>query len=595
MKQYFNISIIILIAILISGSAKAQQKQKWQVNAYGGTALPVNTYKGVQASADKGWLAGIGTDKYFKCSPFGIGVDARYFENNIQSQAANGFNFANGNVLINYSNGFTFKHLAAGIGPRFRAGIGSSLQVEAYANGGVMFSTYPDYRRDITFTYTYPMPTGTLLWLVQHDFTFNKSNKVKQWMANGGIKVNYKVNKNVKLFVQADYQQSIGDRFFSNTSTQYRKIYSPVVNPITSTSTITGWGTTWPFVSMGNTMPLYNYYFKDPVLSKTAIKTINIAAGVKYAFSPCSKPAPVQKKIDYSLTVQVKDELTGQPLPDADVTITSVEGSSFTGKTDAKGNVAFQKIGSSVYTVTGSLHDVPTDTVTADVSGNNVNATATLIHNDPRFTVKGKTINLSLNRPEPGVTISLTDKDRSTVKMGTSQSNGTFSFQLDANTDYQLSGKKANYISNIEQISTKGLVRSQTLYVDLELSVEQVEIGKSIVLQKIFYDLDKAEIREDASTDLQKLILFLSDNPSYKVEIASHTDARGSDEYNMELSQKRAQAVVSYLVAHGIAKDRLIAKGYGEAKLVNKCANNISCSEEEHQQNRRTEFTLISQ
>jgi outer membrane protein OmpA-like peptidoglycan-associated protein len=329
------------------------------------------------------------------------------------------------------------------------------------------------------------------------------------------------------------------------------------------------------------------------VKEKTAVKTVNVALGVQYTFRPAGKPAA--KMVNYSLSVLVKDELTGQPLPDADVTITSNDGNSSTAKTDAKGNAVFAKIKSSVYNVTGTLHGIATTTATSDVSGSNQYATVTLIHNDPRFTVKGKAINISFNRPEPGVNVSLTDKDRSTVKMGTSQSNGGFSFQLEANTDYQLVGKKSNYISNIENISTKGLTRSQTLYVELELGVEHVEIGKSIVLQKIFYDLDKAEIREDASTDLQKLARFLIDNPGYKVEIAAHTDARGSDEYNMELSQKRAQAVVNYLTANGIDKSRLIAKGYGETKLVNKCANGVNCGEEEHQQNRRTEFTLISQ
>ena len=127
------------------------------------------------------------------------------------------------------------------------------------------------------------------------------------------------------------------------------------------------------------------------------------------------------------------------------------------------------------------------------------------------------------------------------------------------------------------------------------LGVEEVIAGRPVTLNKIFYDLDKTNIREEASTDLDKIVRFLVDNPTYKIEIASHTDSRGSDEYNLELSQKRAQAVVDYLVRKGIDKNRLIAKGYGETKLVNKCSNGVACSEEEHQQNRRTEFTIISQ
>lgn len=578
---------------MISGALMAQTKHKWQLNLYGGAAVPVSTYKNKPGDAATSWVAGAGADKYFKAGHWGIGADARHLQNKVHAQATSGFSFANGNVFMQYNNGTTFKHLAAGIGPRYRTNITPCMQLEAYANGGVMFSTYPDYRRDIQFSYTYPIPIGILSGLVQYDFTSNTNSRVKQWMANGGLKLNYTVNNHFRLSVQADYQQTIGDQFFSCTGTQFRKVYSPVINPLNSTSTITGWGAGWPFASSGNTAPMYNYYFQNPVKEKTAVKTVNVALGVQYTFRPAGKPAA--KMVNYSLSVLVKDELTGQPLPDADVTITSNDGNSSTAKTDAKGNAVFAKIKSSVYNVTGTLHGIATTTATSDVSGSNQYATVTLIHNDPRFTVKGKAINISFNRPEPGVNVSLTDKDRSTVKMGTSQSNGGFSFQLEANTDYQLVGKKSNYISNIENISTKGLTRSQTLYVELELGVEHVEIGKSIVLQKIFYDLDKAEIREDASTDLQKLARFLIDNPGYKVEIAAHTDARGSDEYNMELSQKRAQAVVNYLTANGIDKSRLIAKGYGETKLVNKCANGVNCGEEEHQQNRRTEFTLISQ
>ncbi len=85
----------------------------------------------------------------------------------------------------------------------------------------------------------------------------------------------------------------------------------------------------------------------------------------------------------------------------------------------------------------------------------------------------------------------------------------------------------------------------------------------------------------------------LKDNPTLRIELSSHTDSRGKDKYNMALSQKRAQAAVNYLVSKGIARDRMVAKGYGESKLLNRCANGVKCSEAEHQLNRRTEFTVL--
>ena len=85
----------------------------------------------------------------------------------------------------------------------------------------------------------------------------------------------------------------------------------------------------------------------------------------------------------------------------------------------------------------------------------------------------------------------------------------------------------------------------------------------------------------------------MRDNPTLKIELSSHTDSRGSDEYNETLSQRRAQAVVDYLVTRGIARVRMVAQGYGERRLLNRCSNGIACSIAEHQANRRTELEVI--
>jgi len=87
--------------------------------------------------------------------------------------------------------------------------------------------------------------------------------------------------------------------------------------------------------------------------------------------------------------------------------------------------------------------------------------------------------------------------------------------------------------------------------------------------------------------------VFFKDNKDLTIEIGSHTDSRGSDAYNLKLSQARAQSVVDYLIGKGIAPERLVAVGYGETKLVNRCSNGVDCTEEEHQKNRRTTFRII--
>ena len=97
-----------------------------------------------------------------------------------------------------------------------------------------------------------------------------------------------------------------------------------------------------------------------------------------------------------------------------------------------------------------------------------------------------------------------------------------------------------------------------------------------------------------AALELTRLIQLMNDYSDMTIELSSHTDSRGSDDYNLKLSQNRADAAVAYIVGKGISKNRIVAKGYGETKLVNECANGVDCSEAKHQENRRTEFKIVS-
>ena len=129
-----------------------------------------------------------------------------------------------------------------------------------------------------------------------------------------------------------------------------------------------------------------------------------------------------------------------------------------------------------------------------------------------------------------------------------------------------------------------------TLLANVEL--DRVELNKIIAIENIYYDLAKWDIREDAAVELDKLVTVLKDNPALQMELGSHTDSRGRDGYNLDLSEKRANAAVEYLVANGVEAGRINAKGYGETILKNKCANGVKCSERRHQQNRRTELRI---
>jgi outer membrane protein OmpA-like peptidoglycan-associated protein len=125
------------------------------------------------------------------------------------------------------------------------------------------------------------------------------------------------------------------------------------------------------------------------------------------------------------------------------------------------------------------------------------------------------------------------------------------------------------------------------------VDLDSIQIGKRFQLNNIYYDFDKWAIRPEAANTLDKLSVFLKDNPGITVELGSHTDARGSDDYNLVLSDKRAKSAVDYLVAEqGIDVAKITSKGYGETQLVNRCDDGQACSENEHQMNRRTEIKI---
>lgn len=309
---------------------------------------------------------------------------------------------------------------------------------------------------------------------------------------------------------------------------------------------------------------------------------------------PVEEPKPIEIVIpNLDLIVNVKDEATGQPLQYVDVTITGQEGKQMTGMTNPGGIVVFNSVLPASYTVQGVLNNISTtqhsvnkEAFKADIQGINIS----LSHNDPRFTLSGVVINKTLNIPEGGADIEIQNITRSGILIKRNRDgDGTFMAQLEQSSDFTVIGKKANYISNIEKVSTKGLNRSATLYVKLELAIEEAKIGQSIVLNNIYFETGKAIIKTAFSSDLEKLVRFLKDNPETKLEIQGHTDSTGSLSFNNRLSQQRAESVVKYLVNNNIENHRLSAKGYGPLKPV--ADNN---TEEGRTKNRRVEMKVTN-
>ncbi len=190
-------------------------------------------------------------------------------------------------------------------------------------------------------------------------------------------------------------------------------------------------------------------------------------------------------------------------------------------------------------------------------------------------------------------TVTLLDGKREIVARKSSGDAGTFEFVLDRNQTYTVLGQKEGYHADSAKVSTMGITQSDTL--EVALLLEPVfKVGDTFELENIYYDFDKHNIRPDAAAILDELVRTMRDNPTLKIELSSHTDSRGTHAYNEALSQRRAQSAVDYLVSRGIARDRMVAKGYGETRLVNRCADGVPCSRDEHQANRRTEVTVLA-
>lgn len=206
------------------------------------------------------------------------------------------------------------------------------------------------------------------------------------------------------------------------------------------------------------------------------------------------------------------------------------------------------------------------------------------------FKLIGQVLDRDTHIPLASAMITLTGNNGNSLKVET-DADGTFSFKLDRDEDYRLTGNKTSYLSDTGILSTRNLEVSAILHKNLYLM--KIELEKVIRLENIYYDFDQAEIRTDAKPELDKLVKLMQDNPSIWIELGSHTDSRGNDAYNLDLSQRRANSALQYMIKHGIDQNRIEARGYGESKPVNQCINGIKCSETDYQLNRRTEFKIV--
>lgn len=169
-----------------------------------------------------------------------------------------------------------------------------------------------------------------------------------------------------------------------------------------------------------------------------------------------------------------------------------------------------------------------------------------------------------------------------------------FDLKLKGGNEYKLVASKDKYLSDTKIITAQDLENANGLQ-DLSFNLDKINKDKTYRLANIYYDYNSATLRDSSKTVLDTLFSLLAANPKIVIELSSHTDSRGSSDYNLKLSQARADSCVAYLIAKGISANRLVAKGYGEDKPLNKCVDGVTCTEEEYQVNRRTEFKVIGE
>jgi outer membrane protein OmpA-like peptidoglycan-associated protein len=309
----------------------------------------------------------------------------------------------------------------------------------------------------------------------------------------------------------------------------------------------------------------------------------------------------------------VVDAETGEPICKSDVVMNAKSTNAEKGRTttECDGEFEFNVVRNTDYKFIGSAEGYNTnDSVTATtkgvVPGGKVFVKIPLTKKHDyamSVTVLGKTP--QGNKPLPNAKILLSSQCEGWTKAFTTDDNGKICEVVRCDCDYIVVANATDYLPGSTTVikDDKECVIDRKCGVnpkEVEVLLDKIPGGEEpgsdtlqIELKDIYYDFDKWFIRQESERELNKVLGFMQENPDAVVEIGSHTDARAPYDYNIRLSQRRAQSVVDWLIARGVSKSRLKAKGYGETQPVNGCTDGVQCTEYEHQRNRRTTFRVI--
>lgn len=208
--------------------------------------------------------------------------------------------------------------------------------------------------------------------------------------------------------------------------------------------------------------------------------------------------------------------------------------------------------------------------------------------------IHGMVMDCDDNLPLSGAKVTLIDTiQQKVLQQVTLDETGRYRFEVEVKQAYKIMAEKENYFSKAIYITTDALEKVDSME-SPTICLKRYEIGKPIILKDIYYDFDKATLRPQSLIVLDTVVSIMQDNPNIIIEMSAHTDSKGKDEYNMKLSQRRAQSCVDYLISRGIPSSRMIAKGYGESRpIAPNTLPNGKDNPEGRQLNRRTEFKVL--
>ncbi len=294
------------------------------------------------------------------------------------------------------------------------------------------------------------------------------------------------------------------------------------------------------------------------------------------------------------VTGVVRDMQTLQFIPNALVTVPAKDGSVIQVLTNDKGEYRLMAPYNPTITLEGSKSGYLNGTASAKT-----NPRATYLENmnislqKIDYLVTGKALYDKDNTPATGAVVMLYEiigGDTTFLDSTVVGKTGAYMYPLSKDKKYYLTASMPGFSKRSLTVQTNDPNKKAYTH---DFKLFKLEKGTTVRLDNIYYDYNSDVIRPDAAKELDKLVTILKDNPQMNIELSSHSDSRGGDDYNLKLSDRRARSAVKYIVSQGITEARLVPKGYGEQKILNKCANGVTCTDEEHGFNRRTEFTIL--